>query len=202
MTSSSRSVTTHSLSTGKKLESSLGLVLLYVNPTSKHPRTNSLRDAGLSVIIYCHFERLRSDERSLWLTSLCTYIRRYQGTFTAQTPSVHTSSIMGKFTLLSERTNGEPSSSASLQVRCSHRYCLLVANSYRQDELELLEDCPNEIQSSKAHDTSTAPLIMRDAYIAGLKNNGATQYGVLGKTLTVRFVPGHMYSRRSIDFHH
>ncbi|KAJ8698160.1 hypothetical protein PTI98_004899 [Pleurotus ostreatus] len=76
---------------------------------------------------------------------------------------------MGKFTLLSERTNGEPSSSASLQ-----------------DELELLEDCPKEIQSSKAHDTTTAPLIMRDAYIAGLKNNGATQYGVLGKTLTVR----------------
>ncbi|KAF9498486.1 hypothetical protein BDN71DRAFT_1443334 [Pleurotus eryngii] len=75
---------------------------------------------------------------------------------------------MGKLTLLSEHTTDEPSSSSSLQ-----------------DELELLEDCPKEIQSSKAHDTSTAPLIMRDAYIAGLKNDG-TQYGVLGKTLTVR----------------
>ncbi|KAF4602216.1 hypothetical protein EYR40_005420 [Pleurotus pulmonarius] len=73
---------------------------------------------------------------------------------------------MGQFTLLNECTGVESSSDAELQ-----------------DELDLLEECPTDIPSSKTHDSSTAPLIMRDAYLI---SDNSTQYGVLGKTLSVR----------------
>ncbi|KDQ29197.1 hypothetical protein PLEOSDRAFT_1112157 [Pleurotus ostreatus PC15] len=53
------------------------------------------------------------------------------------------------------------------------------------DEMQLLDGCPKSMPSSESHDMNTAPLMMRDAYMLGVGNNNTTQYGVLGKTLTV-----------------
>lgn len=59
--------------------------------------------------------------------------------------------------------------------------------------MQLLDGCPKSMPSSESHDTNTAPLMMRDAYMLGVGNNNTTQYGVLGKTLTVGSVSTYVY---------
>ncbi|KAI6003780.1 hypothetical protein EDD15DRAFT_2220154 [Pisolithus albus] len=54
------------------------------------------------------------------------------------------------------------------------------------DELQLLHDNPSDLKlRSKEHEIRTAPIITRDAYVAAGYREHTSQYGVLGRTISV-----------------
>lgn len=58
-----------------------------------------------------------------------------------------------------------------------------------QEELALLHDSASDAQGrSKDHELRTAPVVTRDAYVAGGYQDSMTQYGVLGRALHILYV--------------
>lgn len=54
------------------------------------------------------------------------------------------------------------------------------------DELQLLHDNPSNLKvRSKEHEIRTAPIITRDAYVAAGYREQTSQYGVLGRTISI-----------------
>ncbi|KAI6105717.1 hypothetical protein EDD17DRAFT_308389 [Pisolithus thermaeus] len=54
------------------------------------------------------------------------------------------------------------------------------------DELQLLHDNPSNLKArSKEHEVRTAPIITRDAYVAAGYHEQTSQYGVLGRTMSI-----------------
>ncbi|KAI6134861.1 hypothetical protein EV401DRAFT_863313 [Pisolithus croceorrhizus] len=56
------------------------------------------------------------------------------------------------------------------------------------DELQLLHDNPSNLKArSKEHEVRTAPIITRDAYVAAGYHEQTSQYGVLGRTMSILY---------------